>query len=77
MLMIKMSELPKHRRVKVRVETYTPAQIRKALRNARASVAIEGFHFTSRDTRFLLEKSLAKTSQTEFVELAKELARNV
>ena len=77
MNMINSLEIPNHRRVVVKAKTYTHAQIRKALRNARASVAIEGFQFTARDTRLLLEKSLNKMSHSEFVRRAKEIAQHV
>jgi len=74
MLMINNTyKLPNHRRIVIKADTYTPAQIRKAFRNARASVSIEGFQFTARDNRFLLERSLSRMPQSEFVKQAKEL----
>ncbi|MEK4249457.1 antitoxin VbhA family protein [Paenibacillus sp. FSL W7-1287] len=59
------------------VKRYTREQRKRALLNAKASLAIEGMYLTTEEEQLVEQKAAGKMSNAEFIAKAIELAKNV
>lgn len=59
------------------VKRYTHEKRLNALLNAKASLAIEGMHLTTREEHLILKRANEKMKNSEFIALAIEIAKNV
>ncbi len=59
------------------LKRYSQQQLRRALLNAKASLEIEGLFLTPQEDRLLLDRAQGKITYREFLERAKEIAKNV
>lgn len=50
---------------------------KSALMHAKASLEIEGIHFTTQEEQLLLERANGRLSYSEFITRAREIAKNV
>lgn len=59
------------------VKRYSHKNRLQALLNAKASLAIEGMHLTTREEQLILQRANGKMKNSEFIAQAIEIARNV
>lgn len=59
------------------VKRYTQEKRKRALLNAKASLAIEGMYLTNQEQELVEQRSAGEMSNAEFLAKAMELAKNV